>query len=286
MTDSTKAHNETIKRYRFIVVGKQSYKVREHWFWDEFSKTSWEPQTYNIFHNYINAQTTYIDIGAWIGSTLIYASQQNPKEMYALEANPLSFELLQENCSLNKSLEKTKLSHLCITDKSDEITGFGGSNNTKNTSSASSINGDCWKVLTKTLTAYLAENKLLDCKNLFIKIDIEGAEELILKDLESLKNKENITICISLHPPFMKDKLEFCKSFLGFCYQFKKVLNSDLEALPIEQLKEMITTDEKYTSWGTSYGNFFEIVLTNKEITNNKNISFLLFERNEATRCL
>lgn len=263
MPNSQETQNKNSNQYRFVEVKKQYYKVVEHWFWDEFEKTFWEQETYNIFQNFIDSQTIYIDIGAWIGSTIIYASQQSPKEIYAVEANPLSFELLRTNCGLNRSMEKTKLSHLCITDKDDQLANFGGLGNAENTSSASSINGDCWQVPTKTLLSYLSDNNLSDCDNLFIKIDIEGAEELILKDLETLKNKKYITICLSLHPPFMKNKGEFCKKFLNFCYCFNTVLDSKLEPLSKENLEQMITTDEKNTPWGTPFGNFFEIVLTN-----------------------
>ena len=110
----------------------------------------------------------------------------------------------------------------------------------------------------------MSENGLLEQEKLFIKIDIEGAEELILPDLEFLRFFADITIYLSIHPPFMKDKKSFCDKLLSFCYDFKTVLDSNMKELSKDRLEQMIMTDEQYPEWGTKFGNFFEIVLTNK----------------------
>lgn len=249
--------------YQTIEVNNKKYQVVPHWFWKQFNESGWEQQTYNVFERYIDKDTTYVDIGAWLGITLIYASQFTEMPLYAVEANPLSYEMLCEN---TKALGTVKVTRCCIANTDFKLIGFGGKDNQKNTSSASSINGDCWNVETRTLLTYLNENMLLVCEKLFIKIDIEGAEELILNDLAVLRNLKDITIYLSIHPPFMKDKRVFCRDLLRFCYEFNNVLDSNMNKLSREELEEMIMSDEKYPSWGTSYGNFFEIVLTNKEI--------------------
>lgn len=251
-----------MEEYQIIKFNGKEYKVVKHWFWDEFVKSFWEERTYKIFERYIDKDTSYIDVGAWIGATMIYASQFTEKTMFGIEANPLSCGMLFANC---KALDCV-ITHCCITDKDDEKIGFGGKDNQENTSSASSIYGDCWQVSTKTLLTYLSKNKLLEGEKLFIKIDIEGAEELIWRDLKFLRYLADGTIYLSIHPPFMKDKKTFCDNLLSFCYEFKHVLDSNMKILPAEKLKEMILTEMPYPSWGTSYGNFFEIVLTNKGV--------------------
>ena len=77
---------------------------------------------------------------------------------------------------------------------------------------------------------------------------------------------KDITIYLSVHPPFIKDKKEFCRQLLDFCYDYKYVLDSNMKKLSKDELEEMIMTDEKYPVWGTKFGNFFEIILTNKGV--------------------
>ena len=248
--------------YQIIKVNNKEYKVISHWFWKQFNQSGWEQQTYNVFERYIDKDTTYIDIGAYLGITLFYAAQFTEKLLFGVEANPLSYEMLYENV---KCLDTVKLSNICITDKDNVIVGFGGKDNKENTSSASSIRGNCWQVKSKNLLSYLVQNNLLNCEKLFIKIDIEGAEELILNDLAVLRYLRDITVYLSIHPPFMKDKKTFCRDLLNFCYDFNNVLDSDMNELLKEDLEEMIMSDEECPIWGTEWGNFFEIVLTNKD---------------------
>lgn len=252
--------------YQIIEVNNKKYNVVKHWFWDKFNKEFWEKQTYDIFQKYIDKNTTYVDIGAYLGITLIYASQFTDRIMYGVEANPLSFEMLVKNC---KPL-KTVLDNICITDKDNVLVSFGGKDNQKNTSSASNINGNCWQIKSNSLFKYYNCYGLVDCRDLFIKIDIEGAEELLLYDL-SLINTGNITIHLSLHPPFIKNKEVFCRNLLEVCQMYKYVLDSNMNELPLECLRQRILTDIPYPSWGTRWGNFFEIVLTNKDLIREKN---------------
>lgn len=245
---------------KIITVNNREHVVQDHWFWEQFEKEFWEEQTYNIFQKYIDSDTVYIDIGAWIGATIFYACEFTKMPIYAVEANPLSCDMLYENC---KNLNIT-IANTCITDKDNIWVNFGGKDNQKNTSSASSINGNCWMIKSKTLLSYLSENGLLESDKLFIKIDIEGAEELILRDLEFLRYFADITVYLSIHCPFMKDKKSFCDKLLSFCYDYKTVLDSNMQELPKDRLEQMIMTDEQYPEWGTKYGNFFEIVLSNK----------------------
>ena len=250
--------------YRFIELNKQYFKVKNHWVWDEYDKQGWEPQTYNTYKYFLTSKTSYVDIGAWVGITIFYAAELGAKEIYAIEANPLSYKLVKENCLINKITQNAKLDNICITDKDNTTVGFGGYDNKINTSSSSSIRGDKWQIPSKKLITYLKENNLLECDDLFIKIDIEGAEELILNDLKQLQQNKNAVIYLSIHPNFVNNKNKFCENILQLCQGYKNIFDSNLNPLSRESLKEMILTNEKYPSWGTRIGNFFEITLSNK----------------------
>ena len=251
--------------YRFIELNKTYLKVAKHWFWDEYDKMGWEPQTYNTYKKFLTPETDYIDIGSWIGMTIFYAAELGVKKMYGIEANPLSFKLVQENCMLNKITQNVQLDNICISNIDNKMIGFGGLNGEENTSSASNMRGNCWQVLSKTLSTYLLEKHLSKSSNLFIKIDIEGAEEFILEDLLKLASNQDVVVYLSIHPPFMDNKVKFYDTLTILYSRFKKVYDSNLEYLSLEKLKNMILTEDKYPQWGTKFGNFFEITLTNKE---------------------
>ena len=222
-----------------IKVLDKTYTVQDHWFWKEYNETNWEERTLEIYKQYLNKNTVYIDIGTWLGVTIFYANEIGCKSIYGVEANPLSYELTSSNCILNDI--NAHLENIAITDKSGMV--HFGSTNTNETSSASSLRGDKFLVQGKTFTEYL-KDKPKD--NLFVKIDIEGAEELIVSELKQIKGY----IWLSIHVPFISDKERFYKELSKY-----NVL--------CDNLKERIFTDETYTPWGTDYGNFFEVLINN-----------------------
>lgn len=243
---------------RFIEVNKLYFKVKNHWFWDEYEKKGWEPQTYRVMQEFFTPDVTYVDIGAWLGITIFFAAEIGFRKIYAVEANPLSYGILKKNCSFNKFTENVKLSNICITDKDNIKISFGG----RATSSACSIRGNDWHIESAKLGTYLKENNLLNEK-LLIKIDIEGAEELIIDDLGCLSDK---IIFLSLHPPFFSNVSTTANKIIDVCYNNYDVLDSSLNPIKAEELFGRITSKQEKPYWGTSFGNFFEIILKGKNV--------------------
>ena len=246
----------TLDIFDSIQVDSIKFKVIPHHFWREFKKDGWEPETYNCFKKNIKDNTTFIDIGAWVGVTLIWASVLGSKKIFAIEANPRSYKLLLKTINANDSLrESVTILNKCISDSSGDFVNFG-----KKLSSNSMISdkGD-YRVETISLTKYL--NLIKAQSNVFLKIDIEGAEELIIKDLILLKNTiKDIKIFLALHPNFWKNKTLACSEILNLGKYFKITYPSG-EIMSLQRLEEMIMTENEFPEWGTSYGNLFEIML-------------------------
>ena len=95
--------------------------------------------------------------------------------------------------------EKLSLYNLCITDVDGGKVDFGGKKNA-DASSASSIRGNAWQIPSSTICTWMKQNDIEDFN--FIKIDIEGAESLIEKDMQILSAQ--------------KDWLCFCRCTLLF----------------------------------------------------------------------
>ena len=249
------------EEYRFIELIKLYFKVRNHWFFNEFETHGWEPQTYFTYKNYLTKETTYVDIGTWVGLTVMFASEIGVNKIYGIEANKLSYELTCENCKMNKLTEKATIDNLCILDRDNTLVHFGSTNSSE-TSSASSIKGNSWLIPSIKLMTYLKEKNIQDDK-LFIKIDIEGAEELIVEDLKNLAEKKDIIIYLSIHPTFWDNKEVAGRNILDACYKFQEVKDSANNNLAKEKLEEMIFTEDSHPAWGTIHGNFFEVTLIN-----------------------
>lgn len=214
------------------------YKVKEHWFWEKY-KTE-EPHTFEMFKKYM--KPTYIDVGAWLGSTIFYAKDAGAKNIYGIEANPESFKHLIYNCEINNI--KANLINKCIWHKSDEVIKFG-----HQTSSNSSVSGDSYDVITTTYLDYI--NGIKNHNTKFIKIDIEGFEEYIINDIAG-------TVYLSLHPPFWQDKKAMCENLKRFD---NIVLAKTGKKIKNDKVIEMCQSEEQYPAWGTKQGNFFEVLI-------------------------
>jgi len=133
----------------------------------------------------------FIDIGANIGKYTIKLGNQLKKKgkVISIEPEPINFKALSKNVKLNK-LENVFLENVACSDKEgfmdfyiDYVGDYGGGHSLiKNEISRKKI-----KVKTKKLDSILDELKIKKVD--LIKIDVEGAESLVLKGgLKTLKN--------------------------------------------------------------------------------------------------
>ena len=77
---------------------KGSYS--EEWFSNNKLDT-WEPDTFHILEHYkTNKNSVYIDIGAWIGPTVLYSANIYNK-VIAIEPDKIAIERLEQNMSCN-----------------------------------------------------------------------------------------------------------------------------------------------------------------------------------------
>ena len=68
-------------------------------FWAQLQVGVWEPETFKIFDIFLDKNHSYIDLGAWIGPTVLYGCQ-NAKFCYAVEPDPVAFKNLKNNIDL------------------------------------------------------------------------------------------------------------------------------------------------------------------------------------------
>ena len=239
-----------------ITLNKQPFLVPEHWFWPEFID-GWEESTWEFYNSYMKKGGTAIDIGSWIGPTLLFASVAGATKFLAIEANPETYKLVNELKNNNEYFSSLIIENAAISNKEGQIS-FGNLDQSKATSSASSTRGTGFLVNAETIQNVLAKHKIDDIS--VIKIDIEGSELEIVDQIIELK-KYNAPILLSLHPPFWSQGIE---NIFKIADHFE-MFTPDNKPLSLDMLKSMVAYSEKEPpAWGTKFGNFFEIILKTK----------------------
>jgi FkbM family methyltransferase len=171
-------------------------------FWGWVSDKKWEAYTFQIFDRFLKPEMTYLDLGAWIGPTVLYAADM-AKRSVAVEPDPVAFEFLTRSIQANGL--KVETFQEAITGFEGSITlgsGLLGQSTTRmNRNAGGGIGaweeGQTFITPCTTLRAFVEKHNLED--PLFIKMDVEGAEESILRDFEFFAERKP-TLYISLHP--------------------------------------------------------------------------------------
>ncbi|CAF3336610.1 unnamed protein product [Rotaria socialis] len=69
-------------------------------FWDLVEKGTWELKTYTALMHYLSSDTVVVDVGTWIGPTVLFSSQLAART-YAIEADPAAFSKISHNLKQN-----------------------------------------------------------------------------------------------------------------------------------------------------------------------------------------
>lgn len=212
-------------------------------FWELVNAGKWEPETYQIFNRFLNAQTVFLDIGAWIGSTAFYGAQIAAQTL-AFEPDPVSFAKLKANFDANRNTawySKLQIYSKAISPTIGKISL--GSKNRGGDSMSSTLFQDenhSWKVDSIDLFTLLEKEKIYD-KPFFIKMDIEGGEYSLIPSLKVFFESQNTSILLALHPEFLIESIG--KSTKGIFkhlrvrYTFYKKHAKVLDALPFDRIE-------------------------------------------------
>ena len=148
-------------------------------FWTHVDRGEWEPGTFDIFDRFIDRESAYLDLGAWIGPTVLYGCGL-AKAVYAVEPDPIAGAELGRNLGLNRPLtENVHVYPLCLAPKSGTV--WFGSEGEGGDSQSSLLFGKGktrWTVEARNFEDLVGEAGIGRCG--FIKMDIEGGEYGVL----------------------------------------------------------------------------------------------------------
>ena len=179
----------------------------------------WENETFDFLDRHLCTAKTFIEIGAWIGPLTIYAATKS-RNVYCLEPDPIAYAELLENLNLNVINNVTALPVAISNDTAGIKIGSAclGQSGTSTVFSSNAVAVECI-----TLQQLLDNNNIelgpsISC----VKIDIEGHEEILLKD--KMIFDLPCPLRISFHPGLYKDERQkqYMSNILPFL-KYKKI---------------------------------------------------------------
>ena len=237
------------KNGKIFFVSSESYR----WFWKQLQTGEWEPNTFKIFDTFLDSNHSYIDIGAWIGPTVLYGCQM-AKHCYAIEPDPVAFKQLKNNIKLNPTLlSRISLANQCIMDSNGiaYLTPKGHGGGDSESSTVFEKSSKTWQVPGITLHQFILDNSINDCN--FIKIDIEGGEFTVLPSMIEFLKEKKPTLHLSLHAPLVTEIEKKMKKI----YEIVGIYNHMYDNQLREIKKEFILNEDNFSK-------FIEVVVSDR----------------------
>jgi len=165
-------------------------------FWDRWADGRWEPETKQTIEELVNGGT-FVDIGAWIGPTALWASP-HASRVVAVEADPTAYDMLTDNVA---ECDNVQLVPVAVADF-DGITMITIAGDSMSRTGQGGIEVRC-----VTVETLFTEQAITDVD--LIKIDIEGAEREVLAEAEPFLRSVGAPILLSVHAwaPWSRDLL-------------------------------------------------------------------------------
>lgn len=167
-------------------------------FWQKVNRNSWEPHTFTILDKLISPSSTYCDIGAWIGPTVLYAAN-SCKRVFCLEPDRTAYMYLLQNIKLNK-FDNIMPFHFALAaeEKISRMASPRGKQGDSMTSLLTPDRANSMEVLCITWSTWvnLLGNPVIDC----MKMDIEGGEFTLLPSMAGYLQENRPGLYLSLHP--------------------------------------------------------------------------------------
>lgn len=206
-------------------------------FWRNLRRGLWEPHTYTIMSKFLNIDSIYCDVGAWIGPTVVYAAKIC-KQVICFEPDPIAYQYLRWNIELNELLNVTSFS-IALANRIaiQRMSSFGGNLGDSMTSLLNdNQENNGIDALTLTWDAFIDLSKI--DKIDFLKIDIEGGEFALVPTLKDYLSLHKPIVHLSTHAPYCdvnlrKEKMQQIIEVMGI---YKKCLNKNLMLVGIDEL--------------------------------------------------
>lgn len=204
-------------------------------FWSFVVKDVWEPHTFKILQRFLEKDKVYVDIGAWIGPTVLFGSQLS-KHCFAFEPDPSAYNNLQTNLSLNPNITNVSVYESAIGAQNGLI-AIGTRSSQGDSMSSLLFSENSWEVESVTIEEAFRKHNITDCN--FIKMDIEGGEYFVLPATKEFILKMQPTMYIALHTGWVPDKKVFFDNIKDVLSPYKNVYSNSGNKISLDNLKTL-----------------------------------------------
>jgi len=204
--------------------------------WWNNSYPTWEPNTFKVFDDLLTPNDVYIDLGTWSGPTILYAAQK-VKQAYGIELDHVAYKACVDNVEAN-NYTNVQVDNIAISDIDGEV---GVRQQSLGTSGCRIQENSSLKVKSLTMDSLMKFWNLDKCD--FLKMDIEGAEEICLPTMESFFIKYNPLFYLSAHTHLGATSETIVNSTKSYKYVYDKTFTNIKD-----NLKEVI--DKNSSSHG------------------------------------
>ncbi len=176
-------------------------------FWSRVSAGTWEPETLALMDRLLHPGVRFVDIGAWIGPTSLYAAAKGAV-VDAYECDPVALDRLKYNISVNPALgRRIEVHEFAIGDSERELQVWSGQLGNSETSVFSNheregvvtANSESALVRMRDAVQVFQERGYAQQPSTLIKIDTEGAEFRIVPRLADIIPGSRAIWYISFH---------------------------------------------------------------------------------------
>lgn len=199
-------------------------------YWIHMENGIWEPWTFRIFDRFLQKDTIYIDLGAWIGMTVMYAARLCDR-CYAIEPDPVAYKKLTDNIHFS-GIANIKTFNEAISNYDGTLTLGNPDPALGNSVTRIGVSANTFQVPCYTLESFVARENLTG--SMFIKMDVEGAEEVILRDIEFFR-KWKPMLYISTHQKWFVDEKQGMETIRKVGRLYKHCYHNDLWEMSVEQ---------------------------------------------------
>jgi len=223
---NSKVKTVTKNNVSFKVSDSDIFRVGDSYdFWEQYHY--WEENTFKIFDKFLNKNKSFLDIGAWIGATGIYASYKC-KQVVCVEPDPVAYEFLLENISLNNITNITSYNKALSYDYDIFLSevNFLGSSMTRCSRKDSGMRVDCTNL----------DNLLLEEDFCFIKMDIEGYESECIPHMTDVLKINKIPLYISFHESFFSNNNIKVKDLILMLDFYDNIVDDNLDQIDINNI--------------------------------------------------
>lgn len=187
---------------RSVRINDVTFRVRAEvpsWpeFWDRASVGMWEPEMFRLMDRFLTSSWRWIDVGAWIGPTALYAAAKCGV-VYTFECDPVAAQELRANIGFSDAYNIVS-SNFALGSFDGELDLWSNQFGNSETSIFQRDGQSSVKVRVRDAKKVFDLGDFAARDKTIVKIDIEGAEYVILPRLAEMIATSKCIWVVSFH---------------------------------------------------------------------------------------